>query len=202
MNEFFTVVILHLFAVMSPGPDFALITRQSIRYGREVAIWSSAGIGVGILFHSFLAISGILLLIASSPIYVSFLKIICSVYLAYLGIISLFNSSDFNKVKFSKSKWSNTGGFFTGLITNIANVKALLFFVTLFGVVLNTQETYSLAVFGIYMAIATFVWFSSVTYIFTSEVMKKKFLSFFKIFEKFLGLALVIIAIQIMLSLF
>tara|TARA_B100000575_G_scaffold281649_1_gene272508 strand:- start:519 stop:893 length:375 start_codon:yes stop_codon:yes gene_type:complete len=124
------------------------------------------------------------------------------VYLAYLGIISLFNSSDFNKVKFSKSKWSNTGGFLTGLITNIANVKALLFFVTLFGVVLNTQETYSLAIFGIYMAIATFVWFSSVTYIFTSEVMKKKFLSFFKIFEKFLGLALVIIAIQIMLSLF
>ena len=38
MNEFLTVVLLHLFAVMSPGPDYVLITRQSIRYGRLVAL--------------------------------------------------------------------------------------------------------------------------------------------------------------------
>ena len=52
MTEFLTVVVLHLFAVISPGPDFALISRQSIRYGRKIAIWSAAGIGMGILFHS------------------------------------------------------------------------------------------------------------------------------------------------------
>ena len=44
MTEFITVVILHMFAVMSPGPDFALVTRQSIRYGRKVALLNSAGI--------------------------------------------------------------------------------------------------------------------------------------------------------------
>ena len=49
--EFFTVAILHLFAVASPGPDFALVTRQSFRYKRKVAIWTSLGIGVGILLH-------------------------------------------------------------------------------------------------------------------------------------------------------
>ena len=58
MNEFITVVLLHLFAVMSPGPDYVLITRQSIRYGRRVALWSSGGIGIGILFHSVLAVTG------------------------------------------------------------------------------------------------------------------------------------------------
>ena len=48
MNEFLTVVFLHLFAVMSPGPDYVLISRQSIRYGRKIALWSAGGIGVGI----------------------------------------------------------------------------------------------------------------------------------------------------------
>ncbi len=38
MTEFLTVVVLHLFAVISPGPDFALISRQSIRYGRKIAL--------------------------------------------------------------------------------------------------------------------------------------------------------------------
>ena len=58
------MAILHLFAVASPGPDFALITRQSLRYDRRVAIWTSLGIGVGILFHSLLAITGIVLLLS------------------------------------------------------------------------------------------------------------------------------------------
>ena len=50
------------------------------------------------------------------------------------------------------------------------------------------------------MAVMTFVWFASVSYIFTSNIFKEKFLKFFGVFEKFLGLALVIIAIQILLS--
>ena len=202
MNEFLTVVIMHMFAVMSPGPDFALITRQSIRYGRQIAIWTSAGIGTGILFHSSLAISGILILIASNDFFVSLLKIICSSYLLYLGFVSLIKSSDFNENSFDTSKWTSAGSFITGLITNITNVKALLFFITLFSVILNTQDTWNLAIFGLYMAVATFVWFSLVSYIFTSDILKKNFLSFFKIFEKFLGLALVIIAIRILVSLF
>ena len=202
MNEFLTVVIMHMFAVMSPGPDFALITRQSIRYGREIAIWTSAGIGTGILFHCSLAISGILILIASNDFFISLLKIICSSYLLYLGFVSLIKSSDFNETSFDTSKWTSAGSFITGLITNITNVKALLFFITLFSVILNTQDTWNLAIFGLYMAVATFVWFSLVSYIFTSDTLKKNFLSFFKIFEKFLGLALVIIAIRILVSLF
>ena len=54
MTEFFTVVVLHMFAVMSPGPDFFLVSRQSIRYGRTIALWTAGGIGTGILFSFWL----------------------------------------------------------------------------------------------------------------------------------------------------
>ena len=197
MNEFITVILLHLFAVMSPGPDYVLITRQSIRYGRRVALWSSGGIGVGILFHSFLAVTGILFFIASNESYLLFLKLICSAYLLYLGITSIINTSDFNKNRV-ENKWSNTNGFAAGMFTNITNVKALLFFITLFGVVLNGQTQGNLMFYGLYMAFATFIWFSLLSYIFTSEVFKAQFLTFFKFFEKFLGLILVIIAVQLL----
>ena len=202
MNEFITVIVLHLFAVMSPGPDYVLITRQSIRYGRRVALWSSGGIGVGILFHSFLAVTGILFLIASNEFYLLFLKLICSVYLLYLGIISIINTSDFNKNRVEDNKWSNANGFVAGMLTNITNVKALLFFITLFGVVLNGQTQGNLMFYGLYMAFATFIWFSLLSYIFTSDAFKAQFLTFFKFFEKFLGLILVIIAIQLIGNVF
>ncbi len=202
MNEFITVILLHLFAVMSPGPDYVLITRQSIRYGRRVALWSSGGIGVGILFHSFLAVTGILFFIASNESYLLFLKLICSVYLLYLGMTSIINTSDFNNNRVDDNKWSNANGFAAGMLTNITNVKALLFFITLFGVVLNGQTQGNLMFYGLYMAFATFIWFSLLSYIFTSEIFKAQFLTFFKFFEKFLGLILVIIAVQLLGNVF
>ena len=202
MNEFLTVVLLHLFAVMSPGPDYVLVTRQSIRYGRRVALWSSGGIGFGILFHSLLAVTGILFFIASNDFYLIFLKLICSAYLLYLGITSIINTSNFDQNIVKDNKWSNANGFFAGLLTNITNVKALLFFITLFGVVLDSQSQGNLILYGIYMAFATFVWFSLVSYIFTSDIFKSQFLKFFKFFEKFLGVVLVIIALQLVVNIF
>ena len=202
MNEFLTVVLLHLFAVMSPGPDYVLVTRQSIRYGRRVALWSSGGIRFGILFHSLLAVTGILFFIASNDFYLIFLKLICSAYLLYLGITSIINTSNFDQNRVKDNKWSNANGFVAGLLTNITNVKALLFFITLFGVVLDSQSQGNLILYGIYMAFATFVWFSLVSYIFTSDVFKSQFFKFFKFFEKFLGVVLVIIALQLVVNIF
>ena len=85
MTEFFTVVVLHMFAVMSPGPDFFLVSRQSIRYGRTIALWTAGGIGIGILFHSGLAVTGMLIILDSNDFYLLVLKFICSFYLIYLG---------------------------------------------------------------------------------------------------------------------
>ena len=199
MNEFLTVVFLHLFAVMSPGPDYVLISRQSIRYGRKIALWSAGGIGVGILFHSVLAATGILLLIASNGFYLSILKLICCSYLLYLGISSIVNTSDFNQTSLQKNRWSSSGGFLVGLLTNITNIKALLFFITLFGVVLNTQHKEILLIYGIYMAIATFIWFAFISFIFTSDIFRSRFIDYFKFFEKLLGVVLIMIAVQIIL---
>ena len=198
MTEFLTVVVLHLFAVISPGPDFALISRQSIRYGRKIAIWSAAGIGMGILFHSSLAISGIIIVISANELYFSLVKFICSGYLMYLGMSSIINSSSFQEI--DESGLGKTGGFVTGLITNITNIKAFLFFTTLFGVVLDTKATFNLAIYGLYMAAATFVWFSFVAYSFTSDIFRAKFGNMYFYIEKALGVILILIALRVALS--
>jgi len=122
--EFLTVAILHLFAVASPGPDFALITRQSLRYSRKVAVWTSLGIGVGILFHSLLAITGIVLLITSNELFLMILKTLGSLYLLFLGINSILSSKE---IAINESKnLDKFNGFLAGLITNITNIKAIL----------------------------------------------------------------------------
>ncbi|HTO03146.1 MAG TPA: LysE family transporter, partial [Opitutus sp.] len=65
--EFGKVALAHLLAVMSPGPDFAVVLRQSLGYGRRIAIWTSVGIGTAILLHVTYSLLGIGLLITGSP---------------------------------------------------------------------------------------------------------------------------------------
>ena len=197
--EFFTVAILHLFAVASPGPDFALVTRQSLRYNRKVAIWTSLGIGVGILFHSLLAITGLVLLITSDELFSTILKIIGSLYLLYLGVNSILGSKGLVNIEQENTNTDKVNGFLAGLITNVTNIKAIFFFITVFSVVIGTGNNLHLLLYGAYMALATFIWFSIISYIFTSEGFKNKFSSFLGLFEKIIGFVLILLSLQILI---
>ena len=200
MLEFFTIVLLHLFAVASPGPDFLLVTRQSLRFGRTVAIWASAGIATGIIFHSFIAITGVSLLISSNPDFFNWLKMIAAVYIAYLGCLSLFAKPTPLNNENRKHNENYLGSYVLGLITNMLNPKAILFFITLFTVVVNESTTTILLVFyGLYMSISTFIWFTGISYIFSNQVLTKKYENFIPVFEKVIGIILIIIAIQLFL---
>ena len=199
MMEFFTVAILHLFAVASPGPDFALVTRQSFRYNRKVAIWTSLGIGVGILFHSLLAITGLVLLITSNELFSTILKIIGSLYLLYLGVNSILDTKGVGNIEEENTNTDKFNGFLAGLITNVTNIKAILFFITVFSVVIGTGNNLYLLLYGAYMALATFIWFSIISYVFTSEGFKNKFSSFLGLFEKIIGFVLILLSLQILI---
>ena len=197
--EFLTVAILHLFAVASPGPDFALVTRQSLRYNRKVAIWTSLGIGAGILFHSLLAITGLVLLITSNELFSTILKIIGSLYLLYLGVNSILGSKEKGDIEEENTNTDKFNGFLAGLITNITNIKAILFFVTVFSVVIDTGNNLYLLLYGAYMALATFIWFSIISFVFTSEGFKSRFSSFLGLFEKIIGFTLILLSLQILI---
>ena len=197
--EFLTVAILHLFAVASPGPDFALVTRQSLRYNRKVAIWTSLGIGAGILFHSLLAITGLVLLITSNELFSTILKIIGSLYLLYLGVNSILGSKEEVNIEEENTNTDKFNGFLAGLITNITNIKAILFFVTVFSVVIDTGNNLYLLLYGAYMALATFIWFSIISFVFTSEGFKSRFSSFLGLFEKIIGFTLILLSLQILI---
>ena len=142
MSIFLTVALLHLFAVASPGPDFVMVSRQSFRYGRAVAIWTSGGIALGILFHVAISLTGLSLLLQSQPDLFWYLKLAASLYIGYLGFASLISKDPVNLQKNSIGQEDRyIKSISTGFLTNVLNPKAFIFFITVFTCLLYTSPS-------------------------------------------------------------
>ena len=75
--------------IVSPGPDTIVILRHALTGGRGTGLAAVSGVQLGLLVHTALAVAGISLLVASSPVLFQGLTVIGAVYLAWLGIQSL-----------------------------------------------------------------------------------------------------------------
>ena len=201
MSIFLTVALLHLFAVASPGPDFVMVSRQSFRYGRAVAIWTSGGIALGILFHVAISLTGLSLLLQSQPDLFWYLKLAASLYIGYLGFASLISKDPVNLQKNSIGQEDRyIKSISTGFLTNVLNPKAFIFFITVFTLVINEDTgLFIKGLLGMYMSLATFIWFSLVSILLTNQKATERFKKAIPWLEKITGLFLIVLAIQIIL---
>ena len=158
--------VAHLIALTSPGPDTAIVIRQTSIYGRADGIKAALGIGIGIYIHCILAINGISLIILANDTYKLLISLIGSLYIIYLGISMLKSKTEININKDSK-KSHPYNSFLIGLITNIFNVKAFLFFVSLFSILIDSLYGFYFYLFPVYFAITSAMWFIFVSYILT-----------------------------------
>ena len=160
----------HLIALTSPGPDTAIVIRQVSIHGRLEGIKTSLGIGFGILVHCFLAISGISLLILANDLYKFVISLIGGMYILYLGLTMYLSgeaqSSDNN------SKISKNNSFYIGLITNIFNIKAFLFFVSLFAILMESLNGIYIYLYPLYFSIASALWFIFLSFVLTNSKYK------------------------------
>ena len=199
MSIFLTIAMLHLFAVASPGPDFILVSRQCLRYGRRIAIWTSLGIAIGILFHVALSLTGLSILLQNQPDLFWYIKLLASLYIGYLGIVSLVSKSSNKFVEDATGQVGNQlRSVTTGLLTNVLNPKALIFFITVFAVAINKETgIFVKSLLGIYMSVATFIWFTLVSILLTNKKAIERFKKAIPLLEKVTGFFLLLIAIQI-----
>ncbi|MDO7600270.1 MAG: LysE family translocator [Gammaproteobacteria bacterium] len=165
---FLSAAIAHLLAVMSPGPDTAIIFQQSFAKGRNSGILTALGIGFGIFLHCLLAISGISILLYSTEEARFIIKILGASYLIYVGLQSLL-LQEASEPKIRTTIFTHP--FLIGLITNILNIKAFLFTVSLFSFINLQPDSLMSWIYLFYFPVITAAWFSFVSYALTHEAL-------------------------------
>ncbi len=194
---------IHALAVISPGPDFILVTKYSIAHSRKIGIGAALGIALGISVHVVYSLLGLGVLISSSVLLFNTIKIAGALYLIYIGIMS-FRSSKAKTLGIDKlevKKISFVQSIKDGFLTNVLNPKATLFFVAVFTQII-TPETprWIQMMYGTEMMIATAAWFSIVALCFSAEYFSKKIQAMKCVLDKVTGAVLTALGVKILLE--
>lgn len=203
--EFVTIATIHLLAVASPGPDFAVVLKHSVSFGRRAAMFTSVGVGAGILIHVAYSLLGIGVLIETTPWLFNVISYLAAAYLAYLGWGALQSKpsegANEEEGELSQHSMSDKKALWTGLLTNGLNPKATLFFLSLFAVVISAQTPNSVKMFyGVYLAFATGMWFCALSYFLSSKQVRGVLLQHGYWFDRVMGIALILLAVKLVLG--
>jgi RhtB (resistance to homoserine/threonine) family protein len=213
--EFSKVAVAHLLAVASPGPDFAIVLKQSLAHGRRPAIWTSIGVGSAILMHASYSLLGLGLLISSSQVWFNTLKYAGAAYIAWLGVQALRSKPRKMEgelrapaqerhgpdVSDSAAVPSERSAFATGFFTNALNPKATLFIISLFALVVSPRTPKLIqAGYAVWLSLATIAWFCLVAMIFTQAEVRRSFLRHGHWIDRVLGLVFLALAASLLLA--
>ena len=200
-TEFATVALVHLLAVASPGPDFAVVVRESVAHGRRAGTLCALGVGCGIFVHVGYSLLGIGLLVAQSVWLFNVLKWLAAGYLIYIGYKALRARPAALPEMPQSAGRSARGTFVAGLVTNGLNPKATLFFLSLFTVVINPQTPLSVqAGYGLYLALATALWFCLVAGLFGQARVRAGFARLGHWFDRLMGGVLIALGLRLAVS--
>jgi len=157
-------VAVSLVVICTPGPDTALIIRNTLAGGRRGGIATAIGITAGIAVWTLAASVGVAaLLSASEPVFRA-LQLAGAAYLVYLGAQSLVAA-----VSGRRHETTGEGGgptvapkraFRQGLLSNLGNPKIAVFFVSLLPQFVSdgSESFLALAVLGVAFSLLGLAW--------------------------------------------
>ena len=166
-----------MLAAISPGPDFAMVTKNSIMHSRKIGIYTAAGVSSSLLIHSVYCILGLALIISKSLLTFSIIKYCGAAYLVYIGIKSLMSKREEINVQSKSSSKTITGrqAFMQGLLCNLLNPKAIMFLLAFFTIVVGPGNSLlSEMGYGFEIAVIHMIWFSSLAYMLTHQYVAAK----------------------------
>lgn len=199
--EYLSLMLAFGIGAVAPGPDFAMVLRQSIAHGRPAALFTSAGIASAILVHGAYTILGVGLVVSQSLLLFSVLKYAGAAYLLWLGISAIrapVRKPPADMDAPARRKMTPVKAYSIGFLTNLLNPKAVLFFLALFTTLVSAST--SVAAQGFYvisMAVMLCGWFMLVSVFFTTERVRAAFYRLGKWFNRATGAALIFLAIRV-----
>ena len=200
MSEFLSISLLIMLAAISPGPDFAMVTKNSLMYTRRHGVATALGISISLLVHASYCILGLALVISQSLLMFTCIKTLGAAYLIYIGIKSLLAKRTHMQIAYQYSTHMITQrqAFQQGFLGNLLNPKAIMFLLAFFTLVVKpNSSTWVLAGYGVEIAVIHMILFSILAYFLTHMHIKRHLQHAQYYIVKVMGALLIVFGVRI-----
>ena len=166
------IVIL---AVISPGADFAMVSRTSAVDGHRAGLCVAFGVAVACWIHITYAVFGLQLVARWVPDLMDIIRYAGVAYLIYLGVRMIFPSRA--KAASTDAPSGSAGHyrhFWLGFITNALNPKTSIFVISLYAQVIGHDTAVQVKLgYGVILSAIHFIWFALVAFFLSREAVRQ-----------------------------
>ena len=168
LSTFATIWILHVAAMLSPGPNVLLVSQLAASDRARSAVFAALGVTFGAALWATCAVLGVNVVFVAFPGLRLALQVAGGVYLLYVAI-RLWQSSGAALVG-RASPVSSWATFRRGFLTNITNPKVALFFGSMFATSFPAAPSPILQASAVAMVVLNALcWHTLLAYLFSRE---------------------------------
>ncbi|AGT08798.1 LysE family translocator [Paracoccus aminophilus] len=201
MAEWLAVITITALAVISPGPDFAMASRNALTQSHRAGILTALGIGAGVLVHVSYTLLGLGILLHQSPQLFAVMKVIGAAYLIWLGAKMLLRRPVPDASTTPPAPLSDGSAFRMGFWTNALNPKTAIFIISLFSQIVSAATPLATRLaYGGFVSLAHVLWFSAVALFLGAAQLRRKLLGTAHWIDRAFGLALIGFGLGLTLS--
>lgn len=194
------LTVIQLLGVMSPGPDFAVVARNSLIYTRKIGVLTALGVSLGILVHLTYILLGLGVVISKTAWLFALFKYLGAAYLMYIGIKGLRakkQATHYESVH-SVQSISSFKAIRTGFLVNALNPKAMFFFLSLISAFIPGKPPFVVAIYGAIIFVSTLLWFAFLAMCFSNTRLRSFFKNFQYLIERITGGLLILLAVRML----
>ncbi|MGF1735232.1 LysE family translocator [Photobacterium satsumensis] len=198
MVELYSLVAITLVTVITPGPDFLIVVRNTLVGSRQAGMKTAFGVSTAIWVHIAYSIVIVNLASAHSSWVMGMMKYAGAGYLLYLGINALRSRK--KSVDEIVSPVRSDHYWRQGFINNVLNPKATLFFLSVFSQIVSpdTEAIVQLG-YGVIITLICLCWFSLVTLVLSVPSVTPYLDKIMQPFEKVAGVLFISFAVAIVI---
>jgi threonine efflux protein len=196
------ILSIFMLALISPGPDFMVVSSLSLTRGRGDGIKAAAGIASVIVLYTLVSLTGLSALFAHYLWMMVAIKISGGLYLLYLSFLMWRASfakahADVPAPVTAKKK----NAYMAGVLCSLTNPKAIAFFASIFAVALTPDTSLATkASIAAIVPLITFAWFSFVAFGLSKQKIRARYQRWQRVIDRITGTVLGFFGLKLILS--
>ncbi len=198
-----TVALIHLLAMLSPGPNVLVVTQTAMSRPRRSALAVALGVACGALLLSSGAAIGLGVVIERVELLRGALQVAGGLYLVYLGIVTWRGARDPPPRLGSDVQDDPAPGhyFRRGLLTNLTNPKAAVFFASILAPVLDRADSSWVLVAAVAIVVVNALWWHCLlAVLFSHQRVRRAYAGAKTVIDRVVGAGLGLLGIRLALE--